>query len=678
MVPSNADAVDRTPATPPSVNTTADVNALKDRETPLQPAPSEQNLLVEESSAPISPEAKDLTELVKNGASAEASPNDGQDRARDPADATNVPVQNGIHTLDQMPVKQSPERKSKRLEGSQHPERGSGVGNGQKQRKVNDVGDQHMNDSLHSYQHEDDDEMDATPQYSDVKYKRLKRKLKEVLEENERLSVALERSNRRARSLRQEKNVLLDRLCSYDRDSDSSIDTISTLSSDSESSDSSVNSAAYRSRKSSPVRTAVPAAATKHLQVPGIKKDKTGEPSASQTVHHPKKTAAKAAGRRSPAVSGRKEEKPVSIPSTITNVGSATQKPKRLHNTSKLKPILSKVRRVQPIERDEAGNVKLPVTVGIITIMSLGYVIYDREAFHNERYIWPVGYKMSRTYNSMIDPTRLTTYTCSVIEDGEAPKFQIDAEDQPGKPIIAGTATGAWTHIVKTANSIRKRDHSNSASGPDYFGFSNATIAKMIQDLPNAGKCKSYIMQRFEEPSAKSSSALEKRKASSAGGSKANKGGGGGSGGGGGDEGQGDQEEDEEGEGNDTYASLGTPGKKMKRSSSPLIRNASLGYGAKRGDDVEMEEAEDDNDDVDELDRLDDEETQSEGETSLSAGTDKADASEDSPHSTTGPSIVITSADNPQAGSGKDQSPFEESDMEMEGVSEPKTTQAGV
>jgi len=74
------------------------------------------------------------------------------------------------------------------------------------------------------------------------------------------------------------------------------------------------------------------------------------------------------------------------------------------------------------LDKDENGNVKLPVTVGIITIMSIGHVVYDREAFHNDRYIWPVGYKMSRSYNSMIDPHQQTVYTCSVIDDGDAPK----------------------------------------------------------------------------------------------------------------------------------------------------------------------------------------------------------------------------------------------------------------
>ncbi|KAI7826516.1 hypothetical protein BC939DRAFT_446630 [Gamsiella multidivaricata] len=533
---------------------------------------------------------------------------------------------------------------------------------------------------------EDDQDADNDVRHlSDAKYRRLKRKLKRVLEENERLSTELDRSNRRARNLRQEKNILLDRLCAYERDSDSSPDTASSSNSESELSDSSLNSL-HRSRRASPIRAVRASATNKLLRVPGAGKGHESTP--AQDTHHPKKTATKGGVRRSPAVSVRKEEKP-STPSTITNVGSATQKPKRLHNTSKLKPILSKVRKVQAIERDEAGNVKLPVTVGIITIMNLGHVAYDREAFHNERYIWPVGYKMSRSYNSMIDPHQQTTYTCSVIDDGEAPKFQIDAEDQPGKPIIAGTATGAWTHIVKAANLIRKRDHSNSASGPDYFGFSNATIAKMIQDLPNAEKCKGYIMQRFEEPSGKA----EKRKLSVLD-SKANKGDG--------DDGEDDKDEEEVDEEDNEYTSLGTPGKKkIKRSSSPKIRNAGFDLGTKDNGE-EMEEVED-GEEVDELDELGDDETQSEMDaedlesssnpesrtapelsadqephpttTSTSTSTSTATATA----STAGPPIVISSADK-TAGGGPgapeaDQVQMEDADANADKAADSTTTQ---
>jgi hypothetical protein len=93
------------------------------------------------------------------------------------------------------------------------------------------------------------------------------------------------------------------------------------------------------------------------------------------------------------------------------------------------------------------------------------------------------------------------------------------AEDCPDQPIIANSATGVWTAIVKRANEIRNREHSNSgktlffpnhnasnslslsfftkASGPDYYGFTHATIAKMIQDLPGADQCLNYVWQKF-------------------------------------------------------------------------------------------------------------------------------------------------------------------------------------
>ncbi|KAF9547444.1 hypothetical protein EC957_008454 [Mortierella hygrophila] len=381
----------------------------------------------------------------------------------------------------------------------------------------------------HDHHHHHDDD---SHHLSEDKYTSLKRKLKLALEDNERMSHELDKFHRRVRHLRREKNLILDRLCTLQRQGGGSgSDSVSSLSSDSESSDSSLSDESHRPAQQTGGSKQGPGSVKGNGNKGGrgsgpnhaaantfhsVATTSTGE--AVSSTQHQKKKGVRRSSPSAPgtltsisARPGPKESKshtPAAVPSTITNVGSATQKPKRVHQTNKQRPGLAKARKVQIVEKDEQGNVKLPVTVGIITILSIGHVVYDREAFHNDRYIWPVGYKMSRSYNSMIDPTTHTTYTCSVIDDGEAPKFQIDAEDQPGKPIIAGTATGAWTHIVKAANAIRKRDHSNSASGPDYFGFSNATIAKMIQDLPNAEKCSTYVMQQFEEIAGSGGSAL--------------------------------------------------------------------------------------------------------------------------------------------------------------------------
>lgn len=199
------------------------------------------------------------------------------------------------------------------------------------------------------------------------------------------------------------------------RDHDSGEDTISTIGSDSDSSEASVDD---MWRRPSPPRNL-------SGQNPSTAQSST------KVAHHPKKNASR------PGASGTK---PVSapIPSAIINVGSATQKPKRVHHSNKPRQNLTKIRKVITLERDENGQVKFPVTIGIIKVISLGHVVHDREAFHNERYIWPVGYKMSRSYNSMVDPTQQTVYTCSVIDDGDAPKV---------KPIVIKKFEHLWDYI---------------------------------------------------------------------------------------------------------------------------------------------------------------------------------------------------------------------------------------
>ncbi|KAI8343716.1 F/Y rich C-terminus-domain-containing protein [Chlamydoabsidia padenii] len=157
-----------------------------------------------------------------------------------------------------------------------------------------------------------------------------------------------------------------------------------------------------------------------------------------------------------------------------------------------------KMRRVQPLPRDPiTGEYRLPAHVGILTVHSLGRVV-PLTTYHNDRYIWPPGFKVSRTYLSMVNSDQNTVYTCTVEENGEqGPRFRVIAEDSPDQPIVANSATGVWTAIVKRANEIRNREHSNSASGPDYYGFTHATIAKMIQDLPGADQCLNYVWQKF-------------------------------------------------------------------------------------------------------------------------------------------------------------------------------------
>ena len=106
---------------------------------------------------------------------------------------------------------------------------------------------------------------------------------------------------------------------------------------------------------------------------------------------------------------------------------------------------------------------------------------------------------ISRRYLSARDPNSEVVYHCKILNGDHGPSFQIIADDLPDKPIVAGTPTGAWSVVVRAANHIRNRVHSNSVSGPDFFGLGQNTIKHLIQQLPDADRLKDYVWQTFIE-----------------------------------------------------------------------------------------------------------------------------------------------------------------------------------
>ncbi|KAI8056898.1 F/Y rich C-terminus-domain-containing protein [Syncephalis plumigaleata] len=327
---------------------------------------------------------------------------------------------------------------------------------------------------------------------AEERYQRMKRKLQLVLDENERIAGQLDQANLRITRLRREKSLLLDRLvkttdkhADYEGGSDEESSPLAKpLSSNAPIIP--VNSAMIAEAEQ---KAATRQALSKRVAAQLLQMSQAGVAynsalnSRSNDSTTTNVSSSNYMGSQAASASNTSMTNVQSIPMAKT-ASSGGSRPRRNRR------IITQTRKVQPIPRDANGRPILPVQVGILTIISLGTVVYDREAFHNERYIWPVGY----TY-----PDKQTIYTCSVRDGVDGPKFYLEPEDQPDGVIEANTATGAWTTAVRLANRVRQREHSNSASGPDYFGFSHPTIAMLIQELPEAEKCKNYVFQKFEE-----------------------------------------------------------------------------------------------------------------------------------------------------------------------------------
>lgn len=155
------------------------------------------------------------------------------------------------------------------------------------------------------------------------------------------------------------------------------------------------------------------------------------------------------------------------------------------------------------VPTDANGNPIMPIEMRGLTIHSLGKIVVDRKKFHAKRYIWPAGFKSSRVYCSMTNLNARCEYSSEIV-DGEAePKFIVTCYEDPKNPIVieANTASGAWAQVGKRINDLKEeltgKRMFTQLSGPEMFGFSHPTIAKLIQELPNAEQCDRYIFQEY-------------------------------------------------------------------------------------------------------------------------------------------------------------------------------------
>ncbi|KAI8086475.1 F/Y-rich N-terminus-domain-containing protein [Halteromyces radiatus] len=162
-----------------------------------------------------------------------------------------------------------------------------------------------------------------------------------------------------------------------------------------------------------------------------------------------------------------------------------------------MQQVSTSVRTYYEVDRDDHGQYILPVEIDSWTVVNLGTVVYDRPAYHNQRYVYPVNYTVRKWYRSMVDAKSDTQYTCRILDNGREPKFEVTADDCP-MTYSGPTPTTVWTIIVRRAFAIRNQEYGHNPVGPDFFGLRKNTIAKMIQDLPNVEKCSQYVWQTFE------------------------------------------------------------------------------------------------------------------------------------------------------------------------------------
>lgn len=155
--------------------------------------------------------------------------------------------------------------------------------------------------------------------------------------------------------------------------------------------------------------------------------------------------------------------------------------------------------RSSPITKAMKGEYKLPFNVGTnIILESLGTCIVDRPHFHTARYIYPAGYKISKTFQSPKDPKGKCKWIASVEDEGkDGPVFVVSCEEFPECTYKGATPGAPWLDATKE---IQKNTgvKIKTVNGPNAYGFNNMAIEYLISKLPGTDQLADYVPRVFQ------------------------------------------------------------------------------------------------------------------------------------------------------------------------------------
>lgn len=150
--------------------------------------------------------------------------------------------------------------------------------------------------------------------------------------------------------------------------------------------------------------------------------------------------------------------------------------------------------------RAKAGAIGMPMRVGSsLKVLSLGHIEWLHPGFHNEKAIWPVGYRAIRiaaTPAAGGDELQVP-HICEILAapDGSGPIFRVTPEGSD--PVEARSPAKAWSLLFKRPRGQGKSNgrapaRSMEAFGARHFGLTVPRVVAAILGLPGAERCERF------------------------------------------------------------------------------------------------------------------------------------------------------------------------------------------
>ncbi|KAI9584160.1 transforming growth factor beta regulator 1 [Glossina fuscipes] len=143
---------------------------------------------------------------------------------------------------------------------------------------------------------------------------------------------------------------------------------------------------------------------------------------------------------------------------------------------------------------DIYGKPKFPINLSNILLHSMGEILPTNSNFHNEHWIYPVGYMITRIYAHPKEPQRKCVFTCKILNNAGMPQFQIIPDNDLDSVFFGESANVCHQGLLETLQrslaDVTKLPL--RVQGEKFFGLGNTTIQSLLQNQEDFKHCANF------------------------------------------------------------------------------------------------------------------------------------------------------------------------------------------
>ncbi|KAH8314216.1 hypothetical protein KR074_000765 [Drosophila pseudoananassae] len=145
-----------------------------------------------------------------------------------------------------------------------------------------------------------------------------------------------------------------------------------------------------------------------------------------------------------------------------------------------------------------------PVNLNSVLLHSLGEIISGNVNFHNDNWIYPVGYVATRIFAHPKDPRKKCVFTCKILNNAGIPQFQIIPDNDLDGVFFGESANACHMELLNTIQRCPyvKVKIPFELQGEVFFGLSNPKTQSLLMGDPGFQQCTNF--KSFIVPTSKS------------------------------------------------------------------------------------------------------------------------------------------------------------------------------